>query len=70
MVSYDLLRLTVTNQIAFDRRDSKNFPGAGFQTEIPGCHHFFSTDMINKYKVTSTTQIEKTIVNRIQQKLA
>ena len=54
MVSHDLLRSTVTNQIEFDQRDSKSIAnlerdgslsvGAGFKIGHVRTHHFHLTD--------------------------
>ena len=56
MVSHDLPRLTVTNQIAFDQRDLYSTPefertmdrrlaGAGFQIGNLRYQHFYLTDI-------------------------
>ena len=56
MVSHDLLRLPVANQITFDQRDSKSIPkfertmdrcchAAGFQIGNLRYHHFYSTEL-------------------------
>ena len=57
MISNNLLRSTVINQIAFDQQDLHSSPeleramdrlisGAGFQTENLGYHYFYLTEML------------------------